>query len=689
MAVIRFLGAGIAAFSLIGLLLLILIGGLPVVAQDQSQAPETGAATETSTELEIPIDGTLPSDVVQIDAVKRPLQPPNTFSPRGTIQSLIVNVDRAYQRILANEPLENIRRPVERALRTLDLSDVAPSAKRERGVRTLLLLKEIFDRIELPPMESIPDYAEAEERGLNRWTIPFTEITLAKAEEGPRQGEFLFTPTTVERALSFFEEVQDLPYKSGATAGIYDIYRTSAGPLLPANFTDGFPEWAFDEYYGNPLWQWIGIVVAVLMAGIVVWLIYRLGKYWDDRHRNSSPWLQFGKPFSVLALVGVAIFVAKFIDQGINISGTAAEYTELILEVALFGAAIWGSFILLNRIATGIIHAQDMSASGIDRQLVKIGFRLLSIFVVVYLLVAGADAVGIPIAPLIAGLGVGGLAIALAVRPTLENVIGGLILFADKPVRIGDFCRYGDQIGTVEQIGLRSTRIRSLERTIVTVPNAEFSQMQLDNFAARDMRLLKTILQLRYETTPDQLRYVLAELRKMLLGHPMVTPAPARVRFVGYGAYSLDLEIFAYLRCQDQDDFLAIQEDIFLRIADIVNEGGTGFAFPSQTHYHRRDAGVDEERGREVAGKVEGWRENDRLPFPEFDPGLRWEMEDILDYPPKGAYDYRHRKGLSDGHPTEPQSSPLPKPQAPPSPEPQAPPPHASKRKGRWFGFGR
>ena len=330
--------------------------------------------------------------------------------------------------------------------------------------------------------------------------------------------------------------------------------------------------------------------------------------------------------------------------------GAGAIVSYIAFAVQMGGLA-WLVLVVAGRLADGFAFSQAGSSEKrrVDAALLRVIFRLVSVVILVYLGIYAAEAVGIPIAPLVAGLGVGGLAIALAVRPTLENIIGGLTLFADRPVRVGDFCRYGDEIGTVEQIGLRSTRIRSLERTIVTVPNAEFSQMKLDNFAARDIRLLKTILRLRYETTPDQLRYVLAELRKLLLGHPKVTPAPARVRFVGYGAYSLDLEIFAYLHCQDQDTFLAIQEDIFLRIADIVKEGGTGFAFPSQTTYFRRDAGMDAERGREAEVKVEDWREHDRLPFPEFDPGLRREMEDILDYPPRGAYDYKHRKGPSGG----------------------------------------
>src|SRR5262249_59659452 len=119
-----------------------------------------------------------------------------------------------------------------------------------------------------------------------------------------------------------------------------------------------------------------------------------------------------------------------------------------------------------------------------------VGVRLLAIGTGICRAIWVAGSLGVPAAPLLASLGIGGLAIALAVRPTLENVIGGFILFADKPVRVGDFCHYGDSIGTVEEIGLRSTRIRSLERSTVTVPNAEFSQMKLDNFAKRDLRLL-------------------------------------------------------------------------------------------------------------------------------------------------------------------------------------------------------
>jgi MscS family membrane protein len=192
----------------------------------------------------------------------------------------------------------------------------------------------------------------------------------------------------------------------------------------------------------------------------------------------------------------------------------------------------------------------------------------------------------------------------------------------------------------VEAIGLRSTRIRGLDRTVTTIPNAEFSNMHIVNFTQRDQRLLQTTLQLRYETTMEQMRYILAKLGELFLGHPMVTPYPARVRFIGYRAYSKDIEIFAYLCCQDHDTFLAIQEDILLRVENIIKAAGSGFAFPSRTTYLACEAGLDAERRDEAEAHVESWRVLGKLPSPEFEEEQRERLEDILDYPPKGSPDY-------------------------------------------------
>jgi MscS family membrane protein len=192
----------------------------------------------------------------------------------------------------------------------------------------------------------------------------------------------------------------------------------------------------------------------------------------------------------------------------------------------------------------------------------------------------------------LAALGVGGLAIALGAQKLFENLIGSLTLIADRPVRIGDFCRFGTTLGTVEEIGIRSTRIRTLDRTILTVPNGEFSSLHIENYSHRDRFWFHPKLNLRYETTPEQMRRVLQSLRDMLSAHPKVVYDSARVRLIGLAAYALEVEIFAYIRTFENNEFLAIQEELLLACMQIVEDCGTGFALPSQTLYLGRDAGT-------------------------------------------------------------------------------------------------
>jgi MscS family membrane protein len=145
------------------------------------------------------------------------------------------------------------------------------------------------------------------------------------------------------------------------------------------------------------------------------------------------------------------------------------------------------------------------------------------------------------------------------------------------------------------------------------------------------------VLGLRYETTPDQLRWVLARLRGLLLAHPMVDEDPARVRLKAFGASSLDVEIFAYVATRDWSEFLAVQEDVLLRTMEVLAQAGTGLAFPSQTLYVTRDGGIDAQRGTEAASEIGRWREQGNLPFPDFDPGERGELMNTLPWPPAGS----------------------------------------------------
>jgi MscS family membrane protein len=183
----------------------------------------------------------------------------------------------------------------------------------------------------------------------------------------------------------------------------------------------------------------------------------------------------------------------------------------------------------------------------------------------------------------LAGFGVGGIAVAFAAQKTLENVIGGVSLIFDQAVRVGDNLKVGDAQGTVEAIGLRSTRIRTADRTVVSVPNGRISNMTLENISSRDKFLFHPILTLRYGTTSSQMQTVLGDIRKLLGESRDLEPASARVRFLRFGPSSLDVDVFAYVRARDWNQFLEIQESLLLRIIDCIESIGVQFALPLQT----------------------------------------------------------------------------------------------------------
>jgi MscS family membrane protein len=569
-----------------------------------------------------------------------PLEPPNTSSPRDTLRSFLRYTNDAVQKWRSGEDASVISDAAHRAMRCLDLSLLPPAVRDQLGFEKALLLKEILDRIELPGFDEIPGQDQVTgDDAIQSWVIPHTELTIARIEEGPLEGEFLFSAATVAQLERSYALAEHLPYKPDATIGIYEEVVRSPGPWLPRSSVAGLPAWTRGVVLEEAVWQWLALGLTLALAGGIMTACYLWANRWDKRKPGATS--QIGKILFVITLIGVTRLLAAFVEAGINLSGKILVLVELILDVITFAAGGWLIALLLALIGETIIRAQRLRQGAINSQLIRICFRLLTIVVLLYLAIAAAEAFGVPVAPLIASLGVGGLAIALAVRPTLENVLGGFTLFADKPVRVGDFCLYGDKQGTVEEIGLRSTRIRSLERTVVTVPNAEFSQMQIENFTRRDRMLFRTTLGLRYETTPEQLRYVLVKLRELLIAHPMVSPDPARVRFVGFGAYSLNVEIFAYVLSEDYNAYLGVLEDLNLRIMDIIEEAGTGFAFPSQTTYLTRGKALDAERAKAAEGQVEQWRNDAALPFPDPDPQRRQELAGTLDFPPQGSASLR------------------------------------------------
>ena len=300
-------------------------------------------------------------------------------------------------------------------------------------------------------------------------------------------------------------------------------------------------------------------------------------------------------------------------------------------------AIAWGLWLAVRLVVEWIIRSPHIADQSLDAGMLRLVGATVGAMGIVLMVTAGGQAIGLPVLSVLAGLGIGGIAVALAVRPTLENLIGGVILYIDRPVKVGDFCTFGDQTGTVEAIGIRSTQLRALDRTLISVPNAQFADMKIINWAECDEMLAHSVVGLRYETTLDQLRFLLVEIRRMLHAHPRINSDTVRVRFTGFGESSLTIDIRAYVMTREWNDFFAVREDIYFRIYEIVGRSGTSFAFPSQTLYVRRDTGVDQARAEEIENTVAEWRQNGRLPFPRLTPDEIARLKGTLDYPAKGS----------------------------------------------------
>ncbi len=388
-----------------------------------------------------------------------------------------------------------------------------------------------------------------------------------------------------------------------------------------------------------PLYRWIsmilGLALAVVLGRLVTRalvpllrpLLRRLTGEQDDRALASV------KAPIRLILISVAIRLLSLTSTSLVVR---QFWTRVAIAVGIIGLA-W-LMIRSNDILTelGLRNLRRRLMPGkiaiwtLFRRLFKAAVVIVTALVLLHR--AGADLTAI-----LTGLGIGGLAFALAAQKTLENLFGGIMIISDEPIRVGDFCRVGDQMGTVEDIGLRSTRIRTLSRTVIAVPNGQLSMENIENFSLRDKFWLRHLIGVRYETSADQLRYLLAEIRTMLYSHPMVERDGARIRFVGFGGSSLDLEIFAYVRATEMPDFLAIQEDLLFRIMDIIAKAGTGIAFPSRTTYLAKDTPLDSQKREEAVSQVRRWRERGELPFPDFRPDQVGRLGDPIEYPPPGS----------------------------------------------------
>ena len=424
--------------------------------------------------------------------------------------------------------------------------------------------------------------------------------------------------------------------------GFHEAYISTPGQFVPsANFLGRFvgalPDSLMALHHGQTRWQWLGLALTTVFATLICHVSFRAASAVSLRSRTPfSNWALVFAPIASALIVGAA---ERFIDRDLNLTGdilAVALTTGRLITLFLFGWSVWRFCMAL---AATALSTTRLSKGSVDASLVQVLAGLAAIVMATAIVITGLRDLGVDAIPLLGGLGVGGLAVALAMRPTMENLISGIILFTDKPVREGDFCSFGAMMGTVENIGVRSVRIRALDRTVISIPNAMFANMELINWSMCDSMQIMTTIRLRYETSDDQLRHVLVRIREMLHAHPQIGKEPLRVRFAGYGDSSLNIDVMTYAMTRDWNDFFAIREDVYLRIKEIITASGTDFALPSQTLYLGKDQGLDEVRSEADEQEIAALRASGNLPFPHGSADRIKELDGTLDYPPRGSVD--------------------------------------------------
>ena len=454
----------------------------------------------------------------------------------------------------------------EKAMEYLDLRNLPRGYSKSDGPELARHLKIILDRalwvdmdtLSIDPKghkdDGLPSYRDL----VGRITLKddHVNITLQRVPRGDGVYIWKFSSATI----------RDIPR-------LYDTY--------------GYGKWGEKLYLSLPdikfltlqLWQWVIFAVLITISFIVAFIpTYLVGLLLKRKGTDKSLlWARFiTGPLRWLIVLGITVYWIDVIHPSVETRALIRARTITTIIVA------WAFIAIINIIKE---HWADKLRRR-DREhavvLLRPAATAVKVLIVIIAALVWLDNIGYQVTTLIAGLGIGGIAVALAAQKSIENLIGAATLYAATPVHVGDFCRFGDKVGTVEEIGLRSTRIRTLERTVITIPNADFAAMPIENFADREKIRFSPQLYLRYGTKPEQLKQIIIEVEKLLNEHEKVGDKPNVARFMGFGSYALELNVLAFVLTTDYLEYLEIAEELNMRILEIVDAAGAELANPAK-----------------------------------------------------------------------------------------------------------
>jgi MscS family membrane protein len=370
---------------------------------------------------------------------------------------------------------------------------------------------------------------------------------------------------------------------------------TAAERMVPAALTKR-------HLLGMSLAQWLGWLLSIPISWSLAWLLEFLlsapRRIWCKLRK-----LPFGTvwktPLGMPLRCIVAILVHGLFVYLLELPLLYRPYYARFLAALLVGCVAWFVSRITDRGFDHAVNRTRTQRAGGESILIVLQ-RLTRILMLLIGFVCALAALGVDVKTTLAGLGIGGLALALGAQKSLENVLGGVTLLMDKAVHVGNFCKIGNQVGTVEDIGLRSVKLRTLDQSLLVVPNGSLAQMQFENFWPRRKCLLNQHFSLRIETQVERLRFVLDRVQSMLDQQPAIETGTSRIRVANFAGAAFELELWAYVKTGDWAEFTAIRQDVILKIAEIVEAAGTRLAAPTQLTYLSADASVNAERANDI-----------------------------------------------------------------------------------------
>jgi MscS family membrane protein len=376
-----------------------------------------------------------------------------------------------------------------------------------------------------------------------------------------------FSPSTLRNVEAWYGALEDRWVRERLIDAGFDVL------LLPGPFEIQWWQWIALPLLGLGAWA-LGRLLGGLTGAALGRLVARTRTDRDDKLLR-----RIGPPLALAWGLGVLHLALP----PLGLSAPAEKLLDALVSAGAVIVVFWALWRSVNVVADVLRTLPWAAGSPSARNLLSIGANLAKGVIAAAGAVAVLSAFGYPVATLLAGLGIGGLAFAFGAQKTVENLFGSIALAVDQPFRVGDFVKVEDFVGTVEDIGLRSTRFRTLDRTLITIPNGSLSGQRLESYSARDRMRLATTIGIEYGTTHAQMEEVLAGFERTLREHPKIWPEAMVVRFKEFGASSLDIEIMAWFEVPAWSDFQLCRQEVLLRFMRVVEEAGTAFAFPTRT----------------------------------------------------------------------------------------------------------